>query len=88
MLSKLVTNFRKFKKTSYDFLKSNEGKETKSKILLFFGDICINGIFLNFAALVLFGAYFSFWTFPGYGLAWWYIKEEVPRVLNKIIGGR
>lgn len=70
------------------FLKTEDGKTFKGRLKDFFFDITINGLFLNYTFTILFSMPLEFYSFPAYGFAWWYIKEEVPMVINKLKDNR
>jgi len=47
--------------------------------------IIVYGLLLNYTGFVLLkiiglNAEFSLWTFPAYGIAFWFLKEELSRV--------
>ncbi len=60
----------------------------RNELANFILSILINGFCINWAATILFGYPFLPWTIPGFGFAWWYFKEELPSVLNKIFARR
>ncbi len=66
------------------FFKSVDWTSMKGELISFFGGVTLHGIFLNFSFSVILGFPFEWWTFPAFGFAWWYMKEEVPIVVGKI----
>jgi len=45
--------------------------------------ILIYGALTNYAIAFIFGWPFSVLTIPAYGIAWHFIKEEIPMVVNR-----
>ena len=72
-------------KTTTNLFQSKEFNAFIADLSKFVGFIVINGLFLNYVAVVLFGSSFDYWTFLGYGFAWWYIKEEIPRIIISLL---
>ena len=69
-------------KNTKEYLKSKAFVLFKKDLFSYAKFIIINGIFLNYAASIILGMPFEYWTFPGYGIAWLYLKEEIPRIIN------
>jgi len=48
--------------------------------------VIVYGLAINYMLFVLLAilgleAEFQFWTFPAYGIAFWFLREELPRVV-------
>jgi len=67
-----------------EYFKTKDYLVLKNDLLSYSKFIIINGIFLNYAANILLGMPLEYWTVPGYGIAWLYLKEEIPRIINSI----
>jgi hypothetical protein len=65
--------------------KVDEATVFKSDLKALAESVLVNGLLLNYAACILLGLPLWPWTFPAYGLAWHYLKEEIPRIINGII---
>ena len=48
--------------------------------------IILYGLLLNYVCFVLFGFVFAWYTFIGYGLAWYFIKYEIVKLFH-MFGG-
>jgi len=61
-------------------------EEFKEDIKNFVVSITLYGLLLNYVAFVIFGMPWAIWlvpAFPGYGIAFWFLKEECPRVFQR-----
>lgn len=65
---------QKSKPTGFDF------EQFQKDAMPFLVVVLVHGAFLNYVASVMIGSLLQWWTIPAYGLAWWYIKEELPRI--------
>ena len=74
-------NILEVKKESTNKFKSYLNNPAIKDIINFGKFVVINGVFINYFSTIIFGVPFEIYTIPGYGLAWWYSTEEVPRVL-------
>ena len=44
--------------------------------------VILYGLLLNYICFVLFGVIFKWYTFLGYGLAWYFVKYELVRLFH------
>jgi hypothetical protein len=72
----------KFSKKFVDFCKKN--KEKLINLRDFFIFILSYGFILNYSFWALFGFLFKYFTFPAYGILFYFIKEELVRIIREI----
>jgi len=70
--------------------KKQEEKEAKhsffiSIFLPFIKIIIIYGLLINYAAFIIFNTKFNFYSWPAYGIAYYFISEELTSFIRSII---
>jgi len=80
-----INKFINKRKQLAKFLLSEQGKSFLDGSKSFFLTAAIHGFFLNYSATIIFGMSFEFYTFIGYGFAWWYLTKEIPIILKDIL---
>lgn len=78
--SKIKKTIEKIKKSSKGKI-DNEDKEVIKDILL---RIIFFGIPLNFALFIIFGIKFGWYTWVGWGYAFWFVKKEITSLLRSL----
>lgn len=65
------------------FLKSS-GDDWKA-IGEFIGHTCFYGVLINFSLFVIFNIPFTYYSWFGWGIAFWFIETKIVPLLRKII---
>lgn len=65
------------------FLKSDN--EDWSAIKEFIGHSCFYGVLINFSLFVIFHTPFTYYSWLGWGIAFWFIETKFVTLLRKII---
>jgi hypothetical protein len=75
-------DFKKLKAKLAEFKTKNEDeiKRIKSFFLIIIG----YGVLLNYSLLILFGIPFKWYGFPAFGIAYYFIMEELTACIRKI----
>lgn len=88
MHEKVSQGYSRDKKYKELFPSKKPVTTSKNELILFLKYIGLHGFLLNYTAFILIGMPLLPWTIPAYGLAWWYLKEELTKIVYELTARR